>query len=254
MNFLRGFLDNNSFFGRIMGRCGLLIGANLLFIVCSIPVVSFGAAFAALHYTVMRALRGKGQPPLFKTFWKGLKDNWKQATAVWLGMLVLAAVLALELFWCSQFTGPMAYFRYCIMALMVVELAIGLYIFPTMAAFRATIPQLIKDSIFFAIQRPLNLIQVLFISIVPFVLTYTFTQLMPLFAFLWAMAGFAAVVMCCDTLLLRQFLPYLPPVDAAGDIITEAELNDPNIIWGGDGKKSGDDEARTLDEMRKYGL
>lgn len=252
MNWIRGFLDNNSTFGRIMWRCGALIGANLLFLLCALPIVSAGAGFAAMHYTVLRSLRGNGQIRVLRTFWKGLKDNWKQATIAWLAGLAFAALLALEYSWCVQFTGPVAYFRYGLLALLIAEGILALYLFPTMAAFAAPLPRLLANSVYFAVHRPLDLVQIVFISVVPMVLTYTFLQYLPLFAFLWCMFGFAAVALCTDALLLRQFLPYLPAVDAAGDIIPDDQLDDPNLIIGEE--KVGDDEAKTLAEMTKYGL
>ena len=254
MNWLRGFLDNNSLFGRVMGRCGVIIGANLLFLVCCIPVVTVGAALAALHYTLLRSLRATSQIRLFRTFWKGLKDNWKQATAAWLGALALAAVLALELYWCNQFTGPVAYFRYGLLALLLAEALILLYLFPTMAAFAAPLPRLVQNSVYFIIHRPLDLVQIVFISTVPMLLTYHFLELLPLFAFLWAMFGFAAVALCGDVLLLKQFLPYLPAVDAAGDIIPDDQLDDPGLLTGDSREQLRDEEAKTLAEMTKYGL
>ena len=83
---------------------------------------------------------------------------------------------------------------------------------------------------------------------------YHFLELLPLFAFLWAMFGFAAVALCCDALLLKQFLPYLPEVDAAGDIIPEDQLDDPGLLTGSSREQMRDEEAKTLAEMTKYGL
>ena len=37
MNLIRSFLDNDSVFGKLMTRCGILIGANLMFILFCIP-------------------------------------------------------------------------------------------------------------------------------------------------------------------------------------------------------------------------
>ncbi|MCD8127543.1 MAG: hypothetical protein LUD82_08910 [Clostridiales bacterium] len=42
MRFLRGFMDNDSAFGQLMTRCGILIAANLLFILTLLPVVTAG--------------------------------------------------------------------------------------------------------------------------------------------------------------------------------------------------------------------
>lgn len=251
---LSGFLDNNSAFGRIMWRCGVIIGCNLLFVLLSIPVVTMGAGYAAMHYTILKFMRANGRIRFFNTWWTGLKGNWKRATATWLILLALSAVLALELYWCGQFTGVMAYFRYGIIALMIVELTIGLYIYPVMVAFDAPLKQLVMYSVMFAFQRPVSLLLVLIANVLPLVLSYTIPEQMPTWAFLWCMFGFAAVALFTDKLLLKQFIPHLPEVDAAGDIILEEQLNDPNLILADDGRQDSDDDAKTLAEMTKYGI
>ena len=252
MNWLRSFLSNDSVFGRIMWRCGIIIGANLLFIVLSIPIVTIGAAYTAMHYTMLKTLRGNGQIQLFPTFWAGLRQNWKQATIAWLILLVILAVLGLELFWCSQFAGPVRYFGYGLMALMFIAIVVALYLFPTMAAFEATLKQLVMDSIYFAIRRPHYLILILFVNIFPLALTYTSIEFLPLAAFLWCMLGFGAIAMFTDNLLVKQFKPYLPEVDAAGDIIPEELLDDPDLVVSG--AEDSMDERKTLKEIRKHGV
>ena len=252
MNWLRSFLSNDSVFGQIMWRCGVIIGANLLFIVLSIPVVTVGAAYAAMHYTMLKTLRGNGQIRLFPTFWEGLKQNWKQATVAWLILLVIAAVLVLELFWCSQFAAPVRYFGYGLMALLFMLVVVALYLFPTMVAFEATLKQLVMDSIYFAIRRPHYLIIILFANIFPVALTYMYYEYLPLAAFLWCMLGFGAIAMFTDSLLVKQFKPYLPEVDAAGDIIPEDMLDDPDLVVAG--SEDAMDERKTLREIRKHGV
>ena len=253
---LNRFFDNDSPFGRIVWRCGVVIGCNLLFVLLSIPIVTAGAGYAAMHYTMLKFMRTKGNIKFFHTWWTGLKGNWKQATAVWLILLALSALLALELYWCSQFTGVMAYFKYGIIALALVELIVGLYTYPTMVAFDAPIKQLVMYGVMFAFQRPVNLLLVLFANVMPLVLTYTIPEHMPTWAFLWCMFGFAAVTLFTDKLLLKQFVPHLPALDAAGDVIAGELMNDPNLVLSHAGGLNTDnsDEARDLAEMTKYGL
>lgn len=252
---LGSFLDNNSRFGRLMWRCGVLIGCNLLFVALCFPVVTAGAGYAAMHYTLLKFKRANGQIRFFRTWWQGFKENWKQATAAWLLILLLAAALGLEYYWCCQFTGPMAWFRYGILALLFLELVAGLYIFPVMVAFSAPLKTLAGYGLMFAAQRPVNLLLILAANVIPFVVTYTFPEQMPTWAFLWCMFGFAAVARFTDGLLLKQFIPHLPKVDAAGDIIPDELLDDPNLIMAdGAPSSASEDEAKTLAEMRKYGL
>lgn len=248
MNTLRSFLSNESVFGRIMWRCGILIGANLMFVLCCIPVVTIGPGLAAMYHVLFKTLRGDGQIPFFRTWWQGFKSNFRQSITAWLALLLLAGFLLLEMFWCTQFPPPVGYFRYALLALLMVAAVIGIYLFPTMTAFRAGLLQLVCSSIFFAVGNPLHLILILFAHAAPLALTYLYLQILPLTAFLWCTVGFSGVAMLCASLLLRQFKPYLPMVDACGDIIEPGEKGDLNP-----GQRDSSEEA-TLAEMRKYGL
>lgn len=212
MRWIQSILDNNSVFGRLMTRCGILIAANLLFILFSIPIVTAGASLAALYYTMLKVLRGEEELNPFRTFWQGFRENFKQGTVAWLILLVLGVFLGLEIFWCGQFTGPIALFRYGLYALVFIEIVVASYLFPAMAAFRATLPQLLQDSIFLAIKRPVTLLLVLFANAVPLALTYADYGNLPIYAFLWYIVGFAAVAMFNSSLLLKLFAPYLTPV------------------------------------------
>ena len=47
-NMVQGFLDNDSFFGRFMTKLGIIIAANIMFVLLSIPFFTIGAGFSAL--------------------------------------------------------------------------------------------------------------------------------------------------------------------------------------------------------------
>ena len=66
---------------------------NLLWLVCCLPVVTIGASTAALH-SVVRKMAACGYYTVWRGFWQGFRENWKQGTAV---MLILGAVLLISL-------------------------------------------------------------------------------------------------------------------------------------------------------------
>lgn len=211
MNFLRGFLDNNSAFGKLMTRCGILIAANLLFVLCCIPVVTVGAGWAALYYVMFKVLYRDPELNPFRTFWAGLKENWRQATLLWLAGLALGAFLYLEQFWCSQAGGVVGLFRYGVLALLLVLVILACYTFPTLSVFRCTLPQLLKNCVYFAVRRPVTLVLVLCAHVLPVALTLLDRNNLPLYGFLWCMFGFSAVAMFSASLLLKLYRPYLEP-------------------------------------------
>lgn len=243
------FLSNESRFGHLMTRLGILMAANLLFLLSCIPVVTAGAGLCALHHTMLKTLRGDGEINPFVQFWQGFKRNFRQATAAFLLLLALGMLLALEIFWCSQFTGPVALFRYGLYAIAIAALVLALYLFPTIAAFDAPLPQLLANSFAFAMKSPLTALCIVVTSVVPVAFTLAGGRYQPLYAFIWCMIGASGLAMLHASMLLRLFKPYLPRVDVCGEIIPEGMEDD--FVTEEQAVRS---DKATLEDMLRLGM
>ena len=203
------FFSGDNIFTRLMNRIGILFSANVCFILCCLPIVTAGAGFAALYYTMLLCLRENGDIKPVKTFWTGLKENFRQATLSWLVLLSLSVLVYLEIFWCKQFSGLITVFRYGLYAIGLVLAVFAVYLFPVMAAFRGTLPQLLKNCIGFAFSRPAAILGLLVLNAVPMAWTFFTNAYLPLYAFLWCTVGFSGIAMLCSKILLPLFYPYL---------------------------------------------
>lgn len=65
---------------------------DCLFIVCSIPIFTFGASFTALYYVINKNFKFERGYAL-GAFWDGFKSNFKQSTIVSLIFLAITFVL-----------------------------------------------------------------------------------------------------------------------------------------------------------------
>lgn len=216
---LSSFLSNDSAFGKLMTRCGVVIGANLMFVLFSLPVITIGASSAALHYVMLKALRGDGQINPFKCFWRGFRSNFRQATIAWLLIAALAVFLLFDLRICLQAGMPLELLKYPLYGMLLAEAILAVCLFPVMAAFEDTLPRLLQNTFYFAIKRAYVLPVLLFFNFFPLYLTYTDPQMMPLYAFLWVFFGYGAIAMLNSRLLLPAMKPWLPLVDEYGDFI-----------------------------------
>ena len=206
---IQGFLDNDSFFGKFMTKLGIIIAANIMFALLSIPFITIGAGFSALYYVMFRTLRGDGVVNPFREFWAGLKANFKQATIAWILFVLLAAFLAVDIRICNAAGGALGVVKIGVYAVLAVVVIVYLYLIPVMTAFDDTLPHLIRNAVYFLIKKPWKTVVILFFDIFPFVLTYSDLQSLPLYAFLWVLCGFGLQAMLGATLLLPEFAPYL---------------------------------------------
>ena len=254
---INAFLANESSFGKLMTKLGIIIGANLMFVLFSLPVLTIGAAWAALEHVMLKTLRGDGVLNPFKQFWIGFRSNFKQATAAWIIVLAVAVLGWIDVRFLLHMGGPMVNFRYAIYAVGVVLLIGVIYLYPTMAAFANKLPVLFRSGYYFALKKPLRLIVLLFFHVFPLLLTYLDAQMMPLYAFLWTFFGFGAIAMLTAKLLLPLFTPLLPLVDEAGDFILDENGN--QLRPGEEDKAAAlaereKSEAEVLEEMKKLGM
>ena len=252
---ISGFLSNESTFGRIMTKIAVIVGANLMFVIFSLPVVTVGASLAALYHVMLKALRGDGAVNPIKQFWIGFKTNFKQATIAWLLAIVLVAVGYADVRICLAAGGFIGSLRYAVYAMGIALVVVMIFLYPTMAAFENTLPNLAKFAVYFALRRPFRLVVLLFFNVFPLYLTYTDPTYLPLYAFIWTFFGFGAIAMLGATLLIKDFKPYLPLVDSYGDFVLdengEKQKPDKDGSSAGSAEKS---EREILDEMNKLGM
>ena len=92
-------------FGRLMTKVGIIICANLMFILFSLPVVTIGASFTALYRVMFKTMRSGGVTNPFKQFWIGFKSNFLQSTIVWVAYAALMVLLYFDVRICAN-AGP----------------------------------------------------------------------------------------------------------------------------------------------------
>ena len=66
---------------------------NLLWLVCSLPIVTVGASTTALYYSCLKIVRDEDSH-VGACFFRSFRENFRQATALWLILLGLGLFLA----------------------------------------------------------------------------------------------------------------------------------------------------------------
>ena len=84
-----------SLFDRIFGFLGQLIALNLLWIVCSLPVITAGASTTALFYCTLK-LHKDGDIRVLHDFFKSFKRNFRQSTLIWILMAAAGIFIYME--------------------------------------------------------------------------------------------------------------------------------------------------------------
>ena len=88
-----GVFAQDSSLMRFLTRIADLMILNLLFLVTSLPLVTIGAALTALNFTAMRIATGT-DGPIVGDYLRSFRRNLRQASILWLLVVVVGAALA----------------------------------------------------------------------------------------------------------------------------------------------------------------
>ena len=88
---MSNFFNPDAPFMQGLSKVADIILLNILTVLLSIPVVTIGAAVTALYDAMWRILRDEGG--IYKNFFLAFKNNFKQATIIWLLALVTGGLM-----------------------------------------------------------------------------------------------------------------------------------------------------------------
>ncbi|MCI9188557.1 MAG: YesL family protein [Lachnospiraceae bacterium] len=122
---------------------------NVLWFFCCLPIVTAGASTTALFYVTLKMAKDE-EGNVTKSFFRAFRQNFKKATVIWLILLALGIVLALDgyIFYHMRFENA---FWAVGTAVFLVALAayaiVMMYIFPLLARFENTVKAMFLNSI-----------------------------------------------------------------------------------------------------------
>lgn len=206
-----------------LGKVADLMILNILAMICCIPVFTAGASLTALHYVSLKIVRGE-ECYIIRGFFKSFKQNFKQATVIWL-LILLAAIILVGDFYIMMNSG--IEFHIVLKAIIgfigILIVFTGTYVFAVLAKFDNTIKRTIKNAFIMSLLQFHKTILMIIMALVPIAIAAFFTPLLPI-AFLFGMSGPAFVA----ALLYNKFFRKMEDqVKAANEPAEGEELENP---------------------------
>ena len=192
--------------------CDIVV-LNVVFLLTCIPIFTIGSANAALYDVVFRMDTDR-EEKLLRTYFRAFRENFRQGTVIWLGLLLFGIATFLNM---TRFSNLGAYsyllgYSLFIVSILVLVLEIFLfsYAFPLLSRFRNSTRNVVRNALLLSIG---NLPKTLLLSIVncfPWVLMlmnlYTFIRI----GFIWIAAYFAAAAYFNSRVLMKIFDSLIP--------------------------------------------
>lgn len=180
-----GFRNTLSFLGDI-------VILNLLFLICSIPIVTIGASATACYAGVCRTLQKKETGLVFQRFFQDFRAAFRQSTAGWLLELLAVCILAGDIWFAVVYSEPDNKF-FLIFAIIVGVgvLMASLWFYPLVARFQNTFKGHLKNAFLLAFAQFPRTLLVLVIWVITLGLPLTVFEILAYLGWLWLLCGFS---------------------------------------------------------------
>ena len=89
------FFSYDSTFGQLFIKISYGCCLNILWLICCLPIFTIGASTTALYYTSFKIAKDEGSF-ITTMFFRSFRQNFRQATVIWLIMLVTGLILGAD--------------------------------------------------------------------------------------------------------------------------------------------------------------
>ena len=217
---LRGIFNLDNPVMRFLGRIADLMLLNLLFIVCSLPIVTIGASLSAMYYCLFK-IKDEEEGYIIKKFFHSFRDNLKQATAMWLIMLVFFAILFLEFLMYREAAGTAgSVVRSIVLIGLIFWYLITTYAFALQSKFYNTIKNTFHNAVLLMFANGPRSIAIIALTAAVIAFTLMQKEVIVLWNLIlaWILIGFSGIA-TVNVQLLYPVIKKLMPEDA-GDEVT----------------------------------
>lgn len=198
---------DSPFMQKMTSITNLLI-LNILWILCSLPVITMGAATTAM-YSVLFAYRRKETDSVLKPFFSAFKKNFLRSTLCWLVLVILTVALVYDAL--LLIYGAENEIFLCIPVIITAILVVitGVYLFPQIAMFENKPLAMVKNGLLLFMLNPIQSITIIILNFLPLILFLFFTQIFWITFMLWVLIGFSLCAKLSTFLLSKIMEKYI---------------------------------------------
>ena len=173
-----------------------LMVLQIAVILASLPIITAGAAYTAMHYILLKMYRNQ-EGNIWKEFWRAFRSNFRQSTLLWLiylGVILFLYVdLRLIVVTDLPYLKPAIYFLPFPLILTIFSLS---WVFILQSRYENTIGKTIRYSLVIILGHPLYTAINLLMLTIPLFLIYLSSALIPVVFFLgYSFPGFVRAIL-----------------------------------------------------------
>lgn len=205
---MRFFFDLESPIMQFLSRIADLMVLNIVFLLTCLPIFTIGAAVTALYDVVFRMDTNR-EGKMLATYFRSFRLNFKQASVIWLVLLVFGAATLVNMVRFSEIGGNFGYLLVvAAMLVLVILVMICSYAFPLLSQFDNTAKATAKNALLLSVGHLPRTLVILVINCFPWMFMvvnlYTFAQM----SLLWLFLYFSVAAYFNSRVLNKVFQPY----------------------------------------------
>jgi len=187
-----------------------LIIVNLLFIICSLPIVTIGAATTAL-YGVTKKMASNSEGYIFRSYFKLFKENFKQSTIMWIILLVLSLIPTADLYIINYMPKGLlpTVLRGFMLAAALAILFVFLYAMALQSTFENTVKNTLKNAFLMGIGHFPWTLLIVAITLLPIILLVTLGSAASSVIYVMSFVGFSVLAYLNSFIFNRIFKKYM---------------------------------------------
>lgn len=205
---MKSFFSYDGYLSKILTKVMYIVSLNLLFLLCSIPIFTIGAAQTAMYTVLLRYIKND-EPDIIRSFFRAFRENFKKSTIVWLVMLAVGGTLFLNYYFLYRMQTNLSEAICIVLNLILLAwLVVWVYIFPAMSYFENSIRGYAAFSVGLAIAKLPYTVVLILLQTVPVLCVLFLAQYIPLAVLLLLCCGVTLPAYYSGKLLLKIFKDY----------------------------------------------
>lgn len=196
---------------RFLTKIADLMVLNILFCVTSIPLITIGASWTALYSVTLKMVRDE-EDSVSRSYFRSFRQNFRQATLLWLGVLVVLALLVLDirvLNGMAEGTAP-GLLRVGVEILALLGIMVLQYLFPSLARFEASLADTLKNACMMALAHLPKTALMTAAAVGAVWITLINNTTIAVGLMVWPLIGFSLMAFGNSGILRRIFDNYVP--------------------------------------------
>ena len=195
-----------------LSRVADLVILNILWLVCCVPVVTIGASTTAMYH-VIRHWQKDSVSSIVRDFFQSFKEDFKQATPVYLILLIPTAAVVMNAMLIFNPENSAAVPSYLLVIWFIsalILLFISSFVYPVMAFFADSIFKTLRNAMVLALANLPRTILISILNLLPVILLFVNLSFFLQSSIFWLMIGGALVAYLNMSILKPVFKKLVP--------------------------------------------